>query len=159
MTAFNEFEQLDYDLDWFAVDKDGKVGHFTTGGFQFLPPSVAKSKENLEEVSDFVKGLVIIEGNYATCPDLLKHLDIKTVVSFEKYIKLFSEMSSKGLYSYDSYSFDYQQRPYFRVTIPQTELLLDDLPQNIKNILEELRMPEISFAEKSFISEEIVSKL
>jgi len=34
-------EQEETDFDWFGLDEEGFIGHFTTGGFKCLPQSVA----------------------------------------------------------------------------------------------------------------------
>jgi hypothetical protein len=158
MTAFTEDEQWDSDLDWFAIDRDGKIGHFTSVGWRLLPPSIASSKENLGKIFDYFDQMEIKNG-YLVCPNLQTHLAKLSIDTFDKYVRSFAEMSSRGLYSYDSYDYSHDNRPYFRVTIPKSELRLDDLPQDIKDILENLGMNEISFAEDSVIPEELTNKL
>lgn len=45
MTAFDEDEQLYSDLDWYAIDRAGRLGQFSTAGHRLLPPSFAANKE------------------------------------------------------------------------------------------------------------------
>jgi hypothetical protein len=81
------------------------------------------------------------------------------VTNFDGYVKPSVEMSSRGLYAYDSYTEGYKERPYFRVSLPRRELNFAALPQNHREILKFLRMTEISFKEDFLINEEIVAKL
>lgn len=183
MTAFDEDEQLYSDLDWYAIDRDGRLGQFSTAGHRFLPPSFAANKEMTEKLSAYFENCPYKFGNYAICPDLkennlkftnssistgtgIKVIDEKMrnqlfneMISDERQLGFFRKMSSRGLYAYDSNSFEYSSLNYFRVTIPKEELKIDDLPQDIKSILQKLRLPEISFAESSLISENTTDKL
>lgn len=183
MTAFDEDEQLYSDLDWYAIDRDERLGQFSTAGHRLLPPSFAANKEMTDKLSEFFENLPFKYGNYTICPALRRNnLDftaskislitgVKTIdermrdelfnemINDEKQLGFFRKMSSRGLYTYDSNSFAYQSLNYFRVTLPKEELRLRDLPQDIKSILQKLRIPEISFAESSLISENITDKL
>jgi hypothetical protein len=49
-----KWEEETTDFDWFALDDQGKIGHFTTGGFGALPQSVASSKEDLEKLVNYM---------------------------------------------------------------------------------------------------------
>jgi hypothetical protein len=64
-------EQEEADFDWFGVDVDRHVGHFTTAGFKLLPSSISGSAEDLELVTDYfarrasVRCTHTIDGNLA----------------------------------------------------------------------------------------------
>ncbi len=47
----------------------------------------------------------------------------------------------------------------YQTDSPTKALTIKDVPQNIRNIIETLRMSEISFAEDSLIFENVVAKL
>lgn len=158
MTKFTKEEQWANDYDFFIVDSKGKIGRLCHFGWRLLPPTIATSVENLETVENYFLNLSK-STTFTKCPELLNNLDKTTIDDFARYVNYFGELSSKGLYSYDSYNDTYDKRPYFRVTIPAKELTLDELPDEIKDILSELRLNEISFAETSLIPEEIVSRL
>ena len=68
-------------------------------------------------------------------------------------------MASRGLFSYDSDDYTYKYRSYVRITIPKRGLKLYELPQEIRNILDNFRMLKINFAVDSIITEEITNKL
>lgn len=183
MTAFDEDEQLCSDLDWYAIDRDGRIGQFATAGHRLLPISFASNKEVTEKLSAYFENYPFKFGNYIICPDLkrnnlkftnsnistktgIKIIDEKLrdqlfdeMIQDERQLGFFRNMSSKGLYTYDSNSFEYSSLNYFRVALPKKELKLDDLPQDIKFILQDLRLSEISFAENSLISEKITDNL
>ncbi|MEZ5427999.1 MAG: hypothetical protein R2747_17135 [Pyrinomonadaceae bacterium] len=159
MTAFTEEEQWDHNYDVFVVDKYGKLGHLSHVGWRLLPPSIGKSKERWQKTRDFFNKIPNKVDSYKICPDLKIHLDRSSIINMESYLKIYGGMSSKGLFSYDSYDFSFVERPYFRVTIPKNELILDDLPDEIKGILKDLKLNEISFAETSLIPEVIVKEL
>lgn len=183
MTAFDEDEQLYSDLDWYAVDRDGRIGQFSTAGHRLLPPSFASNKEMTEKLSEYFERLPFKYGNYIICHDFkrnnlkftnskistktgIKIIDEKMrnqlfdeMIQDEKQLGFFRNMSSRGLYTYDSNSFEYSSLNYFRVTIPKNELKFDDLSQEIKSLLENLRLSEISFAKDSLISENITDSL
>lgn len=159
MTAFTKDEQWDHNYDLFIADSSGRIGHLSHVGFRLLPPSIAKSKENWKTLFDYFNNLLVETNNYIICHELSKHLNDNFLGSFDEYLEPSAKMSSRGLYSYDSYDYSSNERPYFRVTIPKNELILDDLPQDIRNILENLRTNEINFAQDSLIPEKIISKL
>lgn len=45
------------DLDWFASDKDGMIGHFATGGHGAVPQVIARSCsiEDLNQVANYFR--------------------------------------------------------------------------------------------------------
>jgi hypothetical protein len=159
MTAFSKAEQWDNDYDLYFVDKNGKIGLFCHDGWRLLPPSIAQSKENWQTVCDYFENLESNHQRYDVCPELDKHLNKNSVASIYQYTDYFGKISSKGLYCYDTYDFSRKERPYYRVSIPKVEFNFDDLPQEIKNILKDLRLAEISFAEDSIIPEKLVAEL
>ena len=156
MTAFSEQEQYYSDLDWFAADKDDKIGHFTTGGDKSLPPAIAKSKENWKKLLDYFVKIEPVH-NFEMSPDLDKHLSQLSFKSLDKFLKCYKQMSSRGLYSFNSYPSNFDKRPYFLVTIPKIELTFEKLPEEIRLILEKQRFDDISFA-KTFIIQEKVTE-
>lgn len=159
MTAFTENEQWESDYNLFLIDNQGEIALLCHVGWRLLPPTIAKSKENLEKVEDYFLHLTTSKENYTVCPDLKKHLDTKTIADYGRYVYYFGDISSKGIYTYDSYDFSLAERPYYRVTIPKKALTLNDLPEEIKSILEDLKLDDFSFGETSLIPEDIVSKL
>lgn len=170
MTAFDEDEQLYSDLDWYAIDRDGRVGQFLTAGNRLLPPSFASNREMTEKLSDYFESLPFGEKDYFICPNLKKNsLAHKNMSVFSAEFQMttfdlakhFSKrMASRGLFSYDSNTLNHSNyKDYFRFAIPKQELKLDDLPDEIKIILENYRLPQINFAEDDLISDKITDSL
>ncbi len=159
MTAFTEDEQWYSDLDCFAVDKNGRIGHFTSVGWRLLPPTIAKNKEDWQTVLDYFKSLPKQQNSYTICPKLQRHIDKKSIGSLTGYIKPSAEMSSRGLYAFDSYEDSYDERPYFRVTLPNNELSFENLPDKIKEILKRQKFDDVNFIEDTVISEERTNQL
>lgn len=186
MAAFTEDEQWESDLDWYAIDRDERIGQFLTAGHRLLPPSFGSNKEMTEQLSDYFESLPFDKTSFIICPNFKKndlmHKDTKILTVTGLLIDIDENMSNKliddwiarsdelshfgmrmasrGLYSYDSNTMAHKNfRPYYRFAIPKKELRLNDLPQAIKAILENLRMPEISFAEASLIPVEITDRL
>ena len=115
MTAFTEDEQWHNDLDWFAVDKDGRIGHFANVGHRLLPPGIGKSREDLSLLVSYFEAIEPSNG-FSLCPHLQSQLKLIKINNFAAYIKSFSEMSKRGLFSYDSFDWTHKERPFYRVT-------------------------------------------
>jgi hypothetical protein len=160
MTAFTEDEQLDSDLDWYAVDEQGNVGEFLTGGARLLPPSFSSNREISEKLSEYFRNLPFQEGDFTFCPDLEKNMrELKSGEINERFMPSSQKMASRGLFSYDSDNYTYKDRPYFRVAIPKKALKLAELPPEIRSILETLSIKGINFDENSLIPENITNTL
>lgn len=157
MTQLTYDEQWYDDLDWFAVDQDGRLGHFATAGFRLLPPAVAANKENWQALCNYFNQLPAVRG-YRISPELDKQI-APSKASDEKYLSSFAEMSARGLYSYDTFDYTRHERPYFRVTIPEVELKLEDLPPEIASILRELQFNDLSFIDACVIADERAERL
>lgn len=158
MVAFTQLEQYYSDLDWFAVDKDGKIGHFTTGGNKLLPPTIAKSKETWRKLLNYFEKIELIH-DVEKSPDLDKHLSQISFKSLDKFLESYKLMSSKGLYSFNCYPSNFDKRPYFLVTIPKVELTFEKLPNEIRLILQKQRLNDISFDKTYLIQEEVLRTL
>lgn len=158
MTAFSEQEQYYSDLDWFAVDKDGKIGHFTTGGDKLLPPTISSSKENWKKLLNYFEQLEAIY-EFEKSPDLEKHLSQLSFKSLDKFLESYKSMSSRGLYSFNSYPSNFDKNPYFLVTFPKIELTFESLPGEIRLILQNQRLKDVSFDKTFLIQEEVLRHL
>lgn len=156
MTAFTEIEQEAMDLDWFAVDGDGRLGHFTTGAWRYLPASIALNKEDWEKVLDYFEAMPGDE-KVIISPDLAKHESYKSNEEIAYHLKSYIEMAGKGLYSYSTYDYSHEFRPYFCVAMPEKALLISDLPDEIRTIVERTRLEGIRFLTDWVISSEQVA--
>ena len=126
--------QQDRDFDWFCVDETGAVGHFTTAGFKQLPPTVARSAEDLELVTDYFAKEAVAGKGYQVDEELAQEIpDAKN--RGERYLRSFVAMADKGLFSFDIASYLKPQICYFRVASPTLPLKLADLPEPVRNIV------------------------
>lgn len=125
-------EETSRDWDWFAVDSNGEVGHFTTAGFRLLPASVKADWELAEELISFFESLPNIGEHQVRSefwafekagsePGLLAKGD----AARESYFRSFVGMARRGLYSYDTEL--KTQGDYFGVATPISPLKVTDL--------------------------------
>ena len=57
-------KQAGTDFDWFGIDEEGFIGHFTTAGFKRLPSSVAHCAEDLKRISDYFEHIAPVRGSH-----------------------------------------------------------------------------------------------
>jgi hypothetical protein len=142
-----ESEDLEgLDLAWFALDKMGQIAHFKTAGRGPVPKNLLKKDidrllqffyEEAEKISD------VLESQ-----DWFRHARIKPRDKEKKvrYLSSFLKMAQRGLYSYDGPYFWDAPCLYFRIVIPKRPLLVNDLPDEIKNIMKKIVIKDIDFA-------------
>ncbi|BDR54510.1 hypothetical protein KIMH_06210 [Bombiscardovia apis] len=133
------------DLDWFASFSDGYLAHFTSGGTNLIPEKVKCCLESYEIVYNYFANL---KGNYEfeIIEENLPHFDDST--KRNQYISSFIDAAAKGLFSYNR---NFNDGRYFLIAKPLNPLLLNDLPENISNKLNEL--PKGMQSGKKYITE------
>ncbi len=118
---------LENDLDWFLSSQDGFLAHFATGGKGSVPEKIRESIDNYELIYDYFYSLEplsdveVIEYNLPDFSDEERR---------SRYLKLFIEMSRKGLFSYD-----YRNDKYKLISKPISPLRYSVLPDDIKGII------------------------
>lgn len=149
----SEIDEVVSDYDWFAADKEGRIGFFTTGGIGNLPRAVAASSDDLRFITDFIRKTLSPSTEARLAPKA------REAANNEKWRKGWSgpmdaeaaiahcfqdwmQMASRGVYSFDySCALDCTRariRPcplYNRIAIPSTPLHVTDLPMNVRTIL------------------------
>jgi hypothetical protein len=154
--SITELDEEVTDYDWFAVDKQGRIGHFTTGGIGVLPRSVAASVGDLHYVRSFFRDILPISTQAylaAKAQEAATKIESEGVV--ERRFRDFVMMASRGLYSFDhSYALDCL-RPrtgpcplYYRIAIPTRSIHLSDLPDAVKAILVRTTFADVDFSQK-----------
>ena len=146
------FEDQLMDLDWFALDESGAIGHFTTAGIWPMPRSVAASKEDLERVQDFFWQKppftrVSVEAKVFSYADV----NPADETAREWFVHDFVQMAARGLYSYNCFLKEQPPAAYYRVAVPNEPLRVDSLPLEIRDILRRTIMPGVSFARDELI--------
>lgn len=152
-TEFTEFEQWENNYEFYLVDRDGRIGVFSHGGFRMLPPAIASDRHRFEKLVLYFEEIPDIPGgNAAVCPDLLRNIQRSELIDFERYVDFYSHFSRKGLYSFDSYNpGEVGDRAYFRVSCPGIGLCFEELPQEMRNLLLPMRVDGYSFENNSVI--------
>ena len=143
-----------FDLDWFALDAQGAVGHFTTGGCGGLPRSVAASREDLDRLRDYFlslpeTGAAILNPNRASSLPLFRPRAPDPAAQLRPW----TATAARGLYAYD-YVEDRRRRPrpYAQVARPELPLHADELPDEIRSILERTVLRDVVFASDDVIA-------
>lgn len=146
MKISDEFLEV-YDLDWFAVDQNGFLGHFATGVFGGVPESILESKEELQEIEDYFRNQAPKTKGYTFHPKWSANagVDPKDSRAVNLYLNDFKLMASCGLYSYDAYEAGPRPSSYFLVASPDLPLSIDELPGNIRQIIERTLLSKVSF--------------
>jgi hypothetical protein len=170
--VISEADQEVYDYDWFAVDKEGNVGHFATGGSGTLPRVVTASREDLQFIADFFNALA--PSTEATlAPRARKAAEdmdwrkgwtgppMDAEAAAAHCFRDFMRMADRGLYSFDhSYALDHRAvrtRPcplYYRIAIPIKPLHVADLPVDVQMILNRLVLTRCDFSHNDEVNVE-----
>jgi hypothetical protein len=152
--TISEIDEEVTDYDWFAVDKGGRIGHFTTGGIGTLPRSVVASSSDLRDVTDFFRTTLPTSTQAHLAPkaqEAAEAMEREAVV--KRRFRDFVMMAGRGLYSFDhSYALDcpnlrVRPRPlYYRIAIPVRPVYLSDLPAEIQAILVRTTLADVDFS-------------
>ena len=130
-----DLEEETLDLKWFSVDDSGEIAHFASGGRGFLPPSVKASKSNLDRLKTFFRKDLSPNGIGIVSANLLLHEHFESEAEKTRYLEFFSQNATKGLYSFDCFIDATRPTGYFLVVTPSRPLKVDDLPHDIRQIL------------------------
>jgi len=134
-------QQMETDFDWFCVDKEAQIAHFTTAGFKRLPSSVAESVGHQATLLNYFEQELAPDSRYVVDPELTLEISDPN----ERYLKSFVSMAKRGFYSFDIETYIKATTNYFRVATPVPPLSADELPKSIRQILEKTRWPGIPF--------------
>jgi hypothetical protein len=153
--TISEIDEEVTDYDWFAVDKEGRIGHFTTGGIGTLPRSVAASSGDLRYVTEFFRRTPpsLTQAHLAPkAQEAAEKMESEAVV--ERRFRDFVMMARHGLYSFDhSYAIDRPNpriRPcplYYLIAIPARSIHLSGLPDEVQAILVRTTLADVVFSQ------------
>lgn len=114
------------DITWFGVDANNHVIAIASGGMGNIPEFVCRSKEETKELYDFFYDtLAKTTAGHAL------------VAGCNPLISEFVELSSKGLYCFDVETQDSEGEIYMKISYPDTPIIFDDLPDNVKAIMQD----------------------
>lgn len=165
MTYYTYSEAQTLDLDWWAVDVDGKVASFATSGFARFPGKVTITE--YDRLLDYFKNEAPIISETQESPDwrnlygYIPEEDVTPLMPLEKRLYYFFRemkfMGERGMYVYDTNSSSNHWSTYFRILIPTNPLLFQNLPEDIQTILDKIRIP-ISFDKELMVLDEWISE-
>lgn len=104
---FTEIELQCEDILWFAIDVNGHIMAFTSGGAGCVPEFVCGNKENTYSLQDYFLDEYM--------PDL--------------------KLEEKGLFCYDVNYDDNYGNTYIKTSTPESPINFNDLPDKIKELL------------------------
>jgi hypothetical protein len=152
MTQIEYDEEHTRDWDWYAVDLQGKLGHFATAGFRSLPIGFKNDLEGTERCIQYFFEEATVRCDFLVRTGLERDAgNFKTLDQRDRYPKFFAEMGRKGLFSFDT-ELTPPPGKYFLVTTPQRPLFIDQLPADVRGIVARIRAP-FRFEEKIYIDE------
>ena len=147
MSKFTRVDLTTEDLDWFALDSLGFVGHFTSNGTLAVPVEVASSREDLESAFQWFERRPRIPGTSDLSRNVTRWVPYLNVASPERreiYIDASAEWSDRGLYSFNVDNRDgAPSTPYYNVTRPHNPLSVTALPRELQVYLESMRLPVV----------------
>ncbi|WP_400193782.1 hypothetical protein [Hymenobacter sp. B81] len=121
-------DQQDADIDWFAVDAEGHVVHFSSGGGP-LPESVAASEEDLLTLHQYFLLLPETADAAQVQPQTNAAQSGRSAESFVRYAR-------RGLFSFDKTQLhEAADRRYHLVARPAWPLTLAELPGPVAALL------------------------
>jgi hypothetical protein len=144
----DDSEMFGTDFDWFAVDCDGCIGHFTTAGVRPLPESLRRSRSNLAMLDSFFENAPL-RGTASLAPGLESQRGVNgRLLDWSSFLR----MAARGLHSYDT---EYGPTgSYYRVATPGQPLRISDLPRHIAEALSITTIP-VCFREAELIDEAV----
>jgi hypothetical protein len=151
----SELEEEIQDLDWFALDEEGTIGHFATGGCGALPRSIASSREDLQKVTLYFRNHTAIASPVVS-HSIDSYISLKDNESKARYLRDFLKMSSQGLFSFDCMRARKRPTGYFQVARPSVALYATALPLEIRQILERTVLEGVCFRSAGEIAVEVV---
>jgi len=150
------------DFDWFGVDAEGFIGHFTHAGFKRLPASVASSAEDLKFVSEYFQKHAAVRGAH-----LVDETSLSSALNRQwrgereetRYLRDFVAMADRGLFSFDIDSYLTPGIAYFRVACPLSPITVEQLPEEIRQVLARTRLAGMQLRHHSRIPYDLTLKM
>jgi hypothetical protein len=149
------------DLDWWATDTDGCVGHFATWGYAPVPSHLRVVSDEL--LSDYFQNIAPIFGTaiesenweIMTGKIITTYFKSQTIEDVRNsFLQSFRFMSQRGMFSYSG-NMPNGWNHYYRLTVPSSPLTIDMLPKDIKNIVQEITFP-VSFSQAHIITKDLI---
>ena len=131
-----------YDYLWFAIDSNGCIIAFTSGGIGDVPEFVCRSKSETEKLEDYFMSL---PNDYSPANLLIDNDGSQMALDAE-------ELAQKGFYYFDACSDIEYEYGYSKVSYPDRALHFTDLPSNIQKIISDHIIDvDVSVAERIIV--------
>jgi hypothetical protein len=157
MAGIGEDDEWCIDWDWYAVDVDGNIGHFTSAGLRLLPRSVKADEQRARSLIDFFSGLADTTVPRVCIPINEQPRSFGSEAGRSRYLKSFAEMGSKGLFSFDTQMLHGRDAKYFKVAVPVMPLRLEQLPADVQTQLLVTRA-NVKFSDCVYVDESATLK-
>src|SRR5215469_184191 len=145
----DDVEEFTRDWDWYAVDQGGYLGHFTSAGMRALPKSIKNDREAAQLIAQYFFEQAPVTGGWSVSSEAEKEAGGSKKQGFERYVKDFALMATKGLFSFNTELVHGSEGRYYLVAIPETPLHIDDVPVNIRGLVSRtaasLRLPDCPY--------------
>jgi hypothetical protein len=148
----DEQEEFTRDWDWYAIDQDGHIGHFTSAGMRALPMSVKRDREATEMIERYFFEQAPVIGTWSVRAEAEADCGGWEKQGFDRYIKDFALMASKGLFSFDTELIRSEKGRYYLVAVPDHMLVVNDLPIEIGRLVSRIGAP-FRFIDCPYIAE------
>ena len=122
---YSEVDLQCEDIAWFGVDADERIFMCTSGGIACVPEFVCRSVEETKYLLDFFTNTLNATTKGRICDTKGSNPLVEEDLIF----------SAKGLYCFDVDTSETYGDFYRKVTCPESELFLRDLPASIRKIL------------------------
>jgi hypothetical protein len=134
------------DLGWFALDQDGHIGFFTSGGSRIVSELILASEETYDFLDDSLEKLPEIGRASRGWFGKVTRGD-------------WAKMMARGLFAYDFHSFDnnrFMEGEYRRVGIPTHPLKLDTLQKTVVDALRRVTWATTCFATAKVVPKDLI---
>jgi hypothetical protein len=129
------------DFDWYAVDLNGYLVQFSSGG-GILPGSVAASSEAVAQLTHYFLILSTENTSAHLNPDLsvlVPHARNENATALYAYRSV--NYAKSGLFAFDKTDLTHQDNRYHLVASPAKPLTLAELPPAISALVSRTRLP------------------
>jgi len=118
-----------YEFDWFAIDAEGRVGHFSTAGEGLVPKVVLEHITETESLTEELLRLPVTGQASGQLPGNIKD---------------WLEMARRGVYSFD---WQHSNGAYRLAATPSSELQVAGLPEALRASLSMVKFTTLRFRE------------
>lgn len=144
MTALTREDLTTLDIDWFAIDPNGLLAHFTSNGTLAVPEPAVRSKEGLDFVYEWMIQLPRSLDSYKICTrakeydPYLRRASSKQIAS---YFEASIEWAERGFFTFNICNYGgAPSTPYFLTAIPHKPLHKREVPAEVVEIIEAIEI-------------------